>query len=80
MRACAQSLSCVQLCNPMDHTQPARLLCPQDFPRQKYWSGLPFPSPGDLPHPEINQGLLHCRRILYHLNHQEGPKALPHGL
>ena len=19
------------------------------FPRQKYWSGLPFPSPGDLP-------------------------------
>ena len=24
-----------------------------EFPRQKYWSGLPFPSPGDLPHPEI---------------------------
>ena len=22
-------------------------------PRQKYWSGLPFPSPGDLPHPGI---------------------------
>ena len=21
------------------------------FPRQEYWSGLPFPSPGDLPHP-----------------------------
>ena len=21
------------------------------FPRQKYWSGLPFPSPGDLPNP-----------------------------
>ena len=21
------------------------------FPRQKYWSGLPFPSPGDLPEP-----------------------------
>ena len=21
--------------------------------RQKYWSGLPFPSPGDLPNPEI---------------------------
>ena len=20
------------------------------FPRQQYWSGLPFPSPGDLPH------------------------------
>ena len=23
------------------------------FPRQKYWSGLPFPSPGNLPDPEI---------------------------
>ena len=23
------------------------------FPRQEYWSGLPFPSPGDLPGPEI---------------------------
>ena len=23
------------------------------FPRQEYWSGLPFPSPGDLPDPEI---------------------------
>ena len=24
-----------------------------EFPRQDYWSGLPFPSPGDLPDPEI---------------------------
>ena len=23
------------------------------FPRQEYWSGLPPPSPGDLPNPEI---------------------------
>ena len=23
------------------------------FPRQEYWSRLPFPSPGDLPDPEI---------------------------
>ena len=23
------------------------------FPRQEYWSGLPFPSPGNLPNPEI---------------------------
>jgi len=23
------------------------------FPRQEYWSGLPFPSPGDLPKLEI---------------------------
>ena len=24
--------------------------------RQEYWSGLPFPSPRDLPHPEIESG------------------------
>ena len=23
------------------------------FPRREYWSGLPFPSPGDLPNPGI---------------------------
>ena len=26
------------------------------FPRQEYWSGLPFPSPGDLPDPRIEPG------------------------
>ena len=24
------------------------------FPRQEYWNGLPFPSPGDLPHRELD--------------------------
>ena len=27
-----------------------------EFSRQEYWSGLPFPSPGDLPHPVIKPG------------------------
>ena len=27
-----------------------------EFSRQEYWSGLPFPSPGDLPDPEIQPG------------------------
>ena len=26
------------------------------FPRQEYWSGLPFPSPGDFPYPRIEPG------------------------
>ena len=26
------------------------------FPGQEYWSGLPFPSPGDLPNPGIKPG------------------------
>ena len=40
-----------------------------EFSRQEYWSGLPFPSPGDLPDPS----LLHCRQTLYHLSHQGSP-------
>ena len=27
------------------------------FPRQEYWSGLPFPAPGDLPDPGIEIAL-----------------------
>ena len=27
-----------------------------EFFRQEYWSGLPFPSPGDLPYPGIESG------------------------
>ena len=41
-----------------------------EFSRQEYWSGLPFPSPGDLPNP----GALHCRQTVYHLSHQGSPK------
>ena len=40
------------------------------FPRQECWSGLPFPSPGDLPNPGIKPmspvSLLFGMRILYH--------------
>ena len=32
---------------------PARLLCPWGFSRQKYWSGLLCPTPGDFPNPGI---------------------------
>ena len=37
--------------------------------RQDYWSGLLFPSPGDLPNAGIKPGLLHCRQILYQLSY-----------
>ena len=45
---------CLTLCDPMDcspHGLQAPL--PMEFSRQEHWSGLPFPSPGDLPHPGI---------------------------
>ena len=30
-----------------------------EFPRQEYWSVLPFPSPGDLPDPSIDRQILY---------------------
>ena len=38
--------------------QSVRFLCPWDFSRQEYWSGLPFPSPGDFPNPGIEPSSL----------------------
>ena len=38
---------------PQHGLQPARLLCPQDS-QQECWSGLPFPSAGDLPNPGMD--------------------------
>ena len=46
-----KSLSRVRLCDPMDGSPPGSSI--QGFSRQEYWSGLPFPSPGDLPDPGI---------------------------
>ena len=44
------------------------------FSRQECWSGLPFPSLGDLPDPGNNPGVLHCRQTLYRLSHQGSPR------
>ena len=50
-------LSHVQLCaNPLTVAHPATLL--MGFSRQEYWSGLPLPSPGDLPDPGIKPASL----------------------
>ena len=41
------------------------------FSRQEYWSGLPFPSSGDLPNPGIKPKSPTIRRILYWLSFTE---------
>ena len=51
---CAQS--CLTLCDPMDCSLNAPLS--MGFSRQEYWSGLPFPTPGDLPDPGIQPASL----------------------
>ena len=46
------------------------------FSRQEYWSGLPFPSPWDLPNPGIEPRPLHCRQIPYQLSYKGCPDRL----
>ena len=46
--------SCPTLRDPMDCSPPGPPS--MGFSRQEYWSGLPFPSPGDLPNPGIKPG------------------------
>ena len=51
MLLCLVTKSCLTLCNPMYVAHQAPLS--MGFLRQEYWSGLSFPSPGDLPDPGI---------------------------
>ena len=43
--------SCPTLCDPMNYSLPGFSV--YEIFWQEYWSGLPFPPPGDLPDPEI---------------------------
>ena len=72
MFVCAQLLSHVQFFGTpctMAHQAPLSM----GFPRQEYWSGLPFPTPGDF----LTQGSTPC--LLYQqvdslpLSHQGSP-------
>ena len=50
-----KSLNCVRLfATPW--TVAYQALLSMGFSSQEYWSGLPFPSPGDLPNPGIEPG------------------------
>ena len=57
---------CLTLCNTWT-------IQSMEFSRPEYWSGYPFPSPGDLPSRGLNPGLLHCRQILYQLSLEGSP-------
>ena len=55
MKVKVKLLSPVQLfANPRTVAYQAPLS--MGFSREEYWSGLPFPSPGDLPNPGIEPG------------------------
>ena len=48
---CLVTQSCPTLTSPW--TVPCQASLSVGFPRQEYWSELPFPPPGDLPDPGI---------------------------
>ena len=52
MVLCLVAQWCLTLCDPAV-CSPLRLLSLWGVTREEYWSGLPYPSPGDLPNPGI---------------------------
>ena len=72
---CLVTQSCPTLCNPMDcvaHQAPLSM----GFFRQEYWSGLPYPPPGDLPDPGIEPACFVAPALQadsFPLSHQGSP-------
>ena len=65
-------LQSFRLCSPMDsaaHQGPLSM----GFSSKEYWSGLPCPPPGDLPHPGIEPGSLALQVKSLPLRHQGSP-------
>ena len=66
MHTCSVAQLCPTLCDLWDSSPP-------EFSRQEYWSGLPFPPPGDLPDPGISCVSCIDRQVLYHGATWEAP-------
>ena len=76
---CLVAKSCLTLVTPGTVAHQASLS--MGFPRQEYWSGLPFPPPRDLPNPGSNlhlQCLLYFKQILHHGVTREMPHTHTH--
>ena len=80
---CGQSLSGVLhfvITWPVARQAP---LC-RGFSRPEYWSGLPFPSPGELPDPGMEPGLLHWQADAVPPSHLGSPTSrtipVPHSM
>ena len=68
-----------------DSATPWTVVCQaplfMEFSRQEYWSGLPFPSPGDLPNPVIELGspALQADSLPHELPGKPGSSLVTHG-
>ena len=70
--------SCLTLATPWTATYQAPPS--MGFSKQKYWSRLTFPTPGDLPDPGIEPELLHVSCIAGRFFTVEPPVKTHHGL
>ena len=64
--------SCLVMSNSfaIPWTFACQTLLSMGFPRQEYWSGLPFPFPKDPPDPGIDSVSPSWRQILHQLSHE----------
>ena len=60
-------------CDP--RTVACQTLLSMGFPRQEYWSGLPFRSPGDLPNSGMDPTSPALQADSLPLSHQGSPKV-----
>ena len=72
---CLVAQSCLTLCNPMDCSPPG-FSVHGDSPGQYTGVGSHALFQGIFLTQGLNPGLLHCRRVLYHLSHQGSPRTL----
>ena len=66
--------SCLTLVTPWTVAFQAPLS--MGFSRQEYWSGLPFPSPGDLPDPGIEPASPALQADSYQLSYEGSPSSV----
>ena len=72
---CLVAQSCPTVCNPVDCSPPGSSVH-GDFPGKNTGVGCHALLQRIFPTQRSNPGLLHCRRILYHLSHQGSPWIL----
>ena len=66
--------SCPTLCDPKDCGPPGFSVDGILQARILEWVAIPFSMGSSQPRDLLNPGLPHCRKILYHMNHQ-GPQV-----
>ena len=71
--------SCLTLCDPMDYIIAHQTPLSMEFPKQEYWSGLPFLQ-GIFPTQGSNPGLLHCKQTVLPAEPPGKPMRFPVGL